>query len=67
MDYVFATIQTFSKCFQEFERDEFDYMIIDEAHHATSPTYQAVLDYFEPKFTLGMTATPERSDAVKCF
>ncbi|MCM3569800.1 DEAD/DEAH box helicase [Neobacillus mesonae] len=67
VDYVFATIQTISKCFQEFERDEFEYLIIDEAHHATSPTYQMVLNYFEPKFTLGMTATPERSDGYNVF
>jgi len=67
VDYVFATIQTISKCFHEFERDEFDYLIIDEAHHATSPTYQTVFDYFEPQFTLGMTATPERSDGYNVF
>ncbi|MDQ1147736.1 superfamily II DNA or RNA helicase/HKD family nuclease [Bacillus sp. SORGH_AS 510] len=67
VDYVFATIQTISKCFHEFEKDEFEYLIIDEAHHATSPTYQTVLNYFEPKFTLGMTATPERSDGYNVF
>ncbi|WP_066071643.1 DEAD/DEAH box helicase [Neobacillus soli] len=67
VDYVFATIQTISKCFHEFERDEFDYLIIDEAHHATSTTYQSVLDYFDPQFTLGMTATPERSDGYNVF
>lgn len=67
VDYVFATIQTISKCFHEFEKDEFDYLIIDEAHHATSPTYQTILNYFEPKFTLGMTATPERSDGYNVF
>jgi superfamily II DNA or RNA helicase len=66
-DYVFATIQTVSKCFHEFEKDEFDYLIIDEAHHAMSTTYQDVLNYFEPQFTLGMTATPERSDANNVF
>ncbi|WP_186672806.1 DEAD/DEAH box helicase [Sporosarcina sp. BP05] len=67
VNYVFATIQTISKCFQEFEKDEFEYLIIDEAHHSTSPTYQNVLNYFEPKFTLGMTATPERSDGNNVF
>jgi superfamily II DNA or RNA helicase len=67
VDYVFATIQTISRCFHEYERDEFDYLIIDEAHHAPSSTYQAVLNYFEPKFTLGMTATPERSDGYNVF
>ncbi|PGV47831.1 DEAD/DEAH box helicase [Bacillus sp. AFS037270] len=67
VDYVFATIQTISKCFHEFEREEFEYLIIDEAHHATSPTYQTVLNYFKPEFTLGMTATPERSDGYNVF
>jgi superfamily II DNA or RNA helicase len=67
VDYVFATIQTISRCYHEFEREEFDYLIIDEAHHATSPTYQTVLQYFNPKFTLGMTATPERTDASNVF
>lgn len=66
-DYLFATIQTVSKCYHEFATDEFDYLIIDEAHHATSPTYQDVLNYFEPQFTLGMTATPERSDGYNVF
>ncbi|MEW8987698.1 MAG: DEAD/DEAH box helicase family protein, partial [Bacillus sp. (in: firmicutes)] len=66
-DYLFATIQTVSKCYHEFASDEFDYLIIDEAHHATSPTYQDVLNYFEPQFTLGMTATPKRSDGYNVF
>ena len=66
-DYLFSTIQTMSKCYQEFDRNEFDYIIYDEAHHATSPSYQVVMNYFEPKFTLGMTATPERSDHYNVF
>lgn len=66
-DYVFTTIQTLSRCYQEFRKDEFDYIIFDEAHHATSPSYEAVLNYFEPDFTLGMTATPERSDNHNVF
>lgn len=66
-DYLFTTIQTLSKCFHEFRKDEFEYLIIDEAHHATSPSYQKVLEYFSPKFTLGMTATPERSDHNNVF
>lgn len=67
VDYIFSTIQTLSRCYNEFERDEFEYIIFDEAHHATSPTYQEVLNYFEPDFTLGMTATPERSDSRNVF
>jgi superfamily II DNA or RNA helicase len=66
-DYVFSTIQTISRCYEEFKTDEFDYLIIDEAHHATSPSYQAVLNYFKPRFILGMTATPERSDHNNVF
>jgi superfamily II DNA or RNA helicase len=66
-DYLFTTIQTLSRCFHEFKEDEFDYIIFDEAHHATSPSYQSVLEYFKPKFTLGMTATPERSDHNNVF
>ncbi|WP_052356628.1 DEAD/DEAH box helicase [[Clostridium] dakarense] len=66
-DYLFSTIQTMHRHFTEFEKDNFDYIIIDEAHHASSRTYLDVLDYFEPKFTLGMTATPERSDNNSIF
>ncbi|MFC0524704.1 DUF3427 domain-containing protein [Pontibacillus salicampi] len=65
--YVFATIQTLSRYFNQFEREEFDYIVIDEAHHATANTYQKVLQYFKPKFMLGMTATPERSDNHSIF
>lgn len=66
-DYLFATIQTLTKHYSTFERDSFDYIIYDEAHHATSPSYQRVMDYFTPAFTLGMTATPERSDSMSVF
>ncbi|MCP8615943.1 DEAD/DEAH box helicase [Salirhabdus salicampi] len=66
-DYVFATVQTISKYYKEYSRDHFDYIIIDEAHHATSLSYQTVMDYFAPQFMLGMTATPERSDNDNVF
>lgn len=66
-DYLFSTIQTLSKCYRDFKPDEFAYIIFDEAHHATSPSYQVVFDYFRPQFTLGMTATPERSDQQNVF
>lgn len=66
-DYLFTTIQTISKCYLEFDQNEFEYLIIDEAHHSSSPTYQTILNYFKPKFTLGMTATPERSDSRNIF
>lgn len=40
----------------------FDYLIVDECHHAAANTYQKIFTYFHPKFILGLTATPERSD-----
>ena len=39
---------------------EFDCIIIDEAHRAGSDSYQRIIDYFDPQFLLGMTASPER-------
>lgn len=59
---VCASIQSVALNLDEFRDDEFDYLIIDEAHHASAETYQKVLAHFRPKFTLGLTATPERSD-----
>lgn len=62
--YLFATIQTIGKqkYFEQFSPDYFDYIIIDEVHHAGAPFYKKLIDYFTPKFLLGMTATPERND-----
>lgn len=66
-DYIFATIQTMSRYYTEFKEDHFDYIIVDEAHHSATTSYLNVLDYFKPKFTLGMTATPERCDSLSVF
>ena len=68
--YLFATIQTLSRDdnFKQFDENEFDYIVFDEAHRsAASTTYQRVFNYFKPKFMLGMTATPERSDELSIF
>ncbi len=65
--YLFATIQTLSKYFDMFNKDEFDYIIIDEAHHASGESYKKVMNYFNPKFMLGMTATPERCDKADIY
>ncbi|MFI3211084.1 MAG: DUF3427 domain-containing protein [Peptostreptococcaceae bacterium] len=64
IDNLFISIQTFnSKDFtSKTSIDFYDYIIIDEFHHAASPTYQKILDYYEPKILLGLTATPERMD-----
>lgn len=61
---VFATIQTLSKLdFPAFcPADYYDYIIIDEVHHAEASTYKKVTEYFKPKVLLGLTATPERMD-----
>ena len=59
---VCGSIQSVALHLEDFRDDAFDYLIIDEAHHAAAETYQKVLAYFKPKFTLGLTATPERTD-----
>jgi len=61
-DYLFATIQTLSLNYQDFKKDEFEYIIVDEAHHIASQSYEKVVNYFTPKFLLGLTATPNRMD-----
>ncbi len=66
-NYLFSTIQTMSSNFLEFSQDFFDYIIIDEAHHVTSPSYKKILDYFKPKFLLGLTATSNRMDGNSIY
>lgn len=64
IDNLFISIQTFNS--QEFtdktSEDFYDYIIVDEFHHAAAPTYQKLLTYYKPKILLGLTATPERMD-----
>lgn len=64
IDHLFISIQTFnSQDFTEKTSPEFyDYIIVDEFHHAAAPTYQTLLNYYQPKVLLGLTATPERMD-----
>ena len=68
-DYLFSTIQTMSKegVYTEFEPDHFDYIIVDEVHKAGALSYLKVIDYFKPKFLLGMTASPERTDGFNIY
>lgn len=69
--FVFALVQTLGK--KEYlnpdyySRDYFDYIIIDEFHHAVSSNYNNIIEYFKPKFLLGLTATPERLDSKDVF
>lgn len=62
---VCGSIQSVALHLDQFKDDDFDYLIVDEAHHAAADTYQKVLSYFKPSFTLGLTATPERTDDNK--
>jgi superfamily II DNA or RNA helicase/HKD family nuclease len=67
--YLFATIQSISKeeTLAQFDSKEFDYILIDEVHKAGAQSYQKVIDYFNPDFLMGMTATPERTDDYNIF
>jgi superfamily II DNA or RNA helicase len=61
---VIGSIQSVAESLHEFKPDAFTYVVIDEAHHATAPTYKRVLSYFRPQFLLGLTATPDRADGL---
>ena len=68
-DFIFCTIQTLSKqeVFTSFEKEHFDYIIVDEVHRFGAKTYQKAFEYFRPSFLLGMSATPERTDGYDIF
>ncbi|MCH5138590.1 DEAD/DEAH box helicase family protein [Clostridiaceae bacterium UIB06] len=70
-ELIFATVQTLGKLqyLQEeyFTKDAFDYIVIDEFHHAAAGNYKNIIEYFQPKFMLGLTATPERLDNKDVF
>ena len=68
-DFVFATVQTISKSdvFGSFSKDCFDEIIIDEVHRAGAKSYLTIIDYFEPTFYLGMTASPDRTDSFNIY
>lgn len=68
-DFVFSTIQTISKesHLSKFDKELFDYIIIDESHRSGSESYLRLIEYFNPNFLLGMTATPERTDGNNIF
>ena len=59
---IFATVQSLQNNYFEFSKDYFDYIVIDEFHHSSAKSYTKILNYFNPKFLLGLTATPERMD-----
>ncbi len=63
-DLVFASVQTLGRDehLAQFAPHRFDYVVVDEFHHAAAPTYRGLLAHFKPRFLLGLTATPERTD-----
>ncbi len=68
-DFIFSTIQTISKTdnLTNISKTHFDYIIVDESHRSGADSYLRLINYFQPKFLLGMTATPERTDGANIF
>lgn len=65
-DVLFASVQLLSRerHHTRFAPDHFDYIVVDEFHHAAASTYRGLLTYFRPRFLLGLTATPDRMDGA---
>lgn len=63
-NHVFASIQTLNsnKNYEKYDKNHFDYIVIDESHHIKASSYLGILEYFTPEILLGLTATPERMD-----
>ena len=64
LDNLFISIQSFNstKLYEKTTKDFYDFIIVDEFHHAAANSYHTLLNYYEPKILLGLTATPERMD-----
>lgn len=63
-DVLFASVATLGQRvhLEDFAREAFDYIVVDEFHHASARTYRRLIEHFRPKFLLGLTATPHRTD-----
>ena len=68
-DFIFSTMQMMAKpeVRERFSRNEFEFIIIDEVHRTGAESYKRILDYFQPKFLLGMTASPDRMDGFDIY
>ncbi len=64
LDYLFISVQTLNSqaLWKRLPADYYDYIVIDETHHAAADSYAEALEVFQPKILLGLTATPERMD-----
>lgn len=69
LEHLFVSIQSLNskKLYELTSSDYYDFIIVDEFHHAAAPSYQKLLEYYEPKILLGLTATPERCDGADIF
>ncbi len=68
LDHLFCTIQSYnSRGLSEQSPEFYDYVVVDEFHHAAAPSYQALLEHVKPRVLLALTATPERSDLKDVF
>lgn len=68
-EILFSTIQTMSQeeYYHQFKSNTFDYIVIDEVHHAGAKSYQEIINYFRPEFYLGMTGSPDRTDEFDIY
>ncbi len=66
-DFLFASNIIMANNLGLFDPKEFDYIVIDEVHHAAADTYRRIIDYFKPQFLLGLTATPDRMDEQSVY
>lgn len=64
-EVIIASIMSLTHRLHKFKSDDFDLIIIDEAHHAAAKSYKKILEYFNPRLILGFTATPNRGDKVR--
>nr|WP_302050302.1 DEAD/DEAH box helicase family protein [Desulfosporosinus nitroreducens] len=68
-DHLLVSVQSFNSqdLTEVTSPDFYDYIVIDEFHHAAAPSYQELLEYYKPKVLLGLTATPERADGRSIY
>ena len=64
-EVVSASVQSLGRRLDRFKEDDFDIIVVDEAHHSAAPSYRKILDYFKPRQVIGFTATPNRADKVR--
>ena len=63
-EVISASVQSLVRRLDRFKPDDFDVLVVDEAHHSIAPTYRKIINYFKPRLLLGFTATPNRNDGV---